>query len=120
MAACVAVVEDEPSVLELVRDVLAMEGHEPLGFNHPYQLQALTLHPDLFLVDIMLPDQTGIEVAQRLRDHGYADTPMLAMSASSSMLTAARRSGLFQDYLPKPFDVGQLLTAVDRQLAPPH
>ena len=116
MSRCVAVVEDEPAVLDVVREVLVMEGHEALGFNHPYQLRALTQHPDVFLVDIMLPDETGIEVAQRLREHGYAETPMLAMSASTTLLADARRSGLFQGFLDKPFDVVELVDLVDRYM----
>ena len=118
MATCIAVVEDEPHVLELVRDVLTMDGYDCLGFNHPYQLEKLAGHPDLFLVDIMLPERTGIEVAQQLRDNGYAQTPMLAMSASRAMVARARESGLFQDFLAKPFDVDQLLTVIERHVKP--
>src|SRR4051794_20069515 len=91
----VAVVEDDPNILFVVRDVLAMEGVESIGFNRPFNPEDLTLQPDLFLVDLMLPGTSGIDLARDLRHRGYAVTPMIAMSASGSMIERASESGLF-------------------------
>ena len=54
----------------------------------------------------------GIALAQRLRADGHPDTPMIAMSTSDRMLCRACHSGLFQDILPKPFDVDMLLDMI--------
>src|SRR5437868_3197274 len=119
MGPCVVVVEDEPDVLDVIRETLDMEGFEAIGFNHPYQVDALTVSPDLFLLDIMLPKRSGIEVAERLRTAGHTETPMVAMSASRVMLSLAEATGLFQAFLNKPFDLEQLIGVLQHTLASP-
>lgn len=117
---CIAVVEDETPVLELLRDVLESEGFSVLPFDHPDLLERhleSDLRPDLFLIDIMLPGSTGIELAGILRQRGFAHTPMVAMSASKAMTAFAARSGLFRETLYKPFDLFDLLTCVNRNIA---
>src|SRR2546421_7512014 len=109
MRPSIVVVEDEPDVLDVIRETLELEGFEAIGFNHPYLLDTLRAEPDLFLLDIMLPKQSGIEVAEQLRTARYFDTPMVAMSASRVMLDLAVATGLFQATLSKPFDLDQLI-----------
>ena len=58
---CIVVVEDDPHILDLVRDALELEGIDPVGFNRPFAIDTVTLHPALFLFDLMLPEQTGIQ-----------------------------------------------------------
>jgi CheY-like chemotaxis protein len=65
----------------------------------------------------MLAGTTGIDLAGRLRSDGLAQAPMIAMSASRAMLGKARASGLFDDFLPKPFDLDQLERIIARNLA---
>ena len=113
----VVVVEDDPLILTLVHDALEMEGFEPIGFNHPFKIETLTVDPALFLFDLMLPDQTGIELAERLREDGYAEAPMIAMSASPVMIEHARQTDLFEAVLTKPFDLDQLLQTVEQLAA---
>jgi CheY-like chemotaxis protein len=115
----VVVVDDEPDVLDLVCEVLELRGYTLVCLEQPPQpdaVRAQVTDPSLFLIDIMLPGTTGIEVARGLRDHGYVYTPMVAMSASRGHLRAARESGLFQDILSKPFDVHRLVEVVERQV----
>lgn len=110
---CIVVVEDDPYILDLVRDALEMEGFEPVGFNRPFAVDTLTVRPALFLFDLMLPGQSGIELAQTLSDGEYLGAPKIAMSASAVMLERARQSGLFAAFLRKPFDLDVLLTTVE-------
>lgn len=111
----VAVIDDEPELLGLVGEILASEGFSVQAFTHPASVAPLMhreARPDLFLVDIMLPRITGIDLASLLNENGFARTPKIAMSASPERLEEARRSGLFQLTLEKPFDVRELLTVV--------
>lgn len=112
----IVVIEDERDVLRLLCDVLESDGFEVIGVGRPDQVQrvAQTAHPDVFLLDLMLPGMSGIELARRLRELGYLQEPMIAMSASPRMLNAAHRSGLFQETLAKPFDLSTLLDTVER------
>jgi CheY-like chemotaxis protein len=115
---CIVVVEDEPEVLAVLRDLLELEDFKVVGFARPdLALSVLgTVTPDLFLIDIMLPGMSGIELAERLRAGGYSHTPMIAMSASGLMSRFAAESGYFQEAIDKPFDVDALLKCVERYL----
>lgn len=112
----VVVIEDEPDVLELLCDLLRSTGYVAVGVADPRRLPELLgeLRPDLFLVDLMLPGSSGIEVAQDLRRRGFTQTPMIAISASRLMRRTADDSALFQATLPKPFDVEAILDTIER------
>ena len=113
---CIVIVEDEPDILDMVTDVLELEGFDVIAFNRPFDPSTLRIDPDLFVVDLMLPGQSGIELAKRLRWQGFRSVPMIAMSASSKMLRAAEQSGLFQALLAKPFDLLRLLQMIETHL----
>jgi two-component system OmpR family response regulator len=93
----IVVVDDEPDLLETLCLALELEGFCVLCLDHPAKVApSLEQHtPSLFLVDIMLPSMSGIELAQQLRAAGYTQTPMLALSASSVMVSLAQKSGVF-------------------------
>jgi DNA-binding response OmpR family regulator len=101
--------------------VLGDEGFPVLCLDRPQEREHLLAAgtPSVFLIDIMLPGKSGIEVAQELRDDGFSRTPMIAMSASKLMIQVAQGTGLFQATLPKPFDLDELCGAIDRLLAYP-
>lgn len=115
----ILVIEDERDILDMLRELLEEEGHHVVCVNHPRQLTPINeeYRPDLLFVDLMLPDLSGIELARRLREDGFPDTPMVAMSASPDMLRSAVRSNLFQETLPKPFDIERLLSYAERYAA---
>lgn len=114
----IVVIDDERDLLALVHDVLAEEGFSVLAVDTPDRALGMTrrVRPDVCLIDLMLPGIDGIQLARRLRDQGLSGTPMIAMSASSSMLSMAERSQLFDDTLPKPFELDTLLECVERYL----
>lgn len=111
---CVVVVEDDVSILELLRELLTGEGLQVITLVHPGLMAKLDRERqiDVFLIDMMLPGETGLDLATRLRVGRFAGTPMIALSASQTLLHAARASGLFQDAVAKPFDVLQLLDTI--------
>lgn len=116
---CIVVVDDEPELRDLVSSVLEDEGYEVLSFAHPLPVTTLNRtdeHPDLFIIDIMLPDMNGIALAARLKDEGFFATPKIAMSASRDMLHVAEESNLFDATVSKPFDLDDLLGAVESHL----
>lgn len=110
------VIDDEPAVLELVCDVLELEGFSVLCLDRPVDPEELwqATSPALFLIDIMLPGTNGIDVARGLRSIDFEDTPMIAMSASMTMVRSAQASGLFAAAIPKPFDLDEMVTLVRR------
>lgn len=114
----IVVIDDEHDVLDVLCDVLELEGFSPICVAHPAELRNLdpTVEPELFLIDLMLPGISGIELAQQLRAGRFATTPMIAMSASNLMLDTARNMSVFQDTLAKPFDLQVVIDAVERHV----
>lgn len=116
----VAVIEDEPHLLEMVEELLEDGGYTMLAIIDPENALDILehAHPDLLLVDIMLQGKSGIDIVRELRADSYANTPMIGMSASPSMASFARQTGLFQDIVEKPFDIDLLLNTIDRYVHP--
>jgi CheY-like chemotaxis protein len=112
----VVVVDDEPSILESLCDLLEFAGFRVLCLADPDQVAALSpaAHPSVFLIDVMLPGTSGVELARSLRANGFTQTPMVAMSASERMLQMADSSRLFQETISKPFDLDLVLQVVER------
>lgn len=110
---CIVVVEDESSVLELVRDVLRLEDYRVVGVCDPKLVFEMlhSLHPDLFLIDIMLPGTSGIELAEALREAGET-APIVTMSASKLMSKVASQSPAVDESIDKAFDVMALLYSI--------
>jgi DNA-binding response OmpR family regulator len=107
----VVVVEDDEEIRELLRDVLRLNGIVPISVRRPDHVLDTASYewPDAFLIDIMLPGKSGLEVAQELRANGFGDIPMIGLSASPIMRDVADDSGLFACTLLKPFDFDELM-----------
>ncbi|HZU13256.1 MAG TPA: response regulator [Chloroflexota bacterium] len=117
----ILVLEDEPEVNALLRDVLTVEGYDVVCLSHPSQVASALLitNPDLFLIDLMLPGSNGTEVARDLRMSRFAGVPIIAVSASVLQCHMAERCGVFDETIRKPFDVDELIDSIKRCLAAP-
>jgi CheY-like chemotaxis protein len=115
----VVVLDDEEGVLNMLCDFLEMEGFRATCLNHPRQIECLKPdhHPCLFLIDMMLPGTNGLEVAAKLRQGDFGNTPMIAMSASTIMVHSAKFADVFEETISKPFDLSALRKAVERYAA---
>ncbi len=113
----VLVVDDDPGIRFYLHDLLdRMDGIEVAeAADGPAGLQAARdFHPDLVLLDLMMPGMTGIEVCQRLRaEEGTRDVPVIVLSAAtdSEHMLAAIDSGA-EDFLPKPVSSTELRAKV--------
>ena len=125
MSATVLVVEDEPSIQELIAASLQRAGHVVLRADSAEDAGRLvgeTL-PDVVLLDWMLPGMSGIQYARRLRsEERTQDLPIIMLTARSEEhdKVAGLEAGA-DDYLTKPFSPRELLArikAVLRRRAP--
>jgi len=106
----VLVVEDDDGVRESLRRALTLGGWEVLSAEGGQDglFRARNEHPDVIVLDIGMPDIDGLEVCGALRRDGNR-TPILMLTAREAV--SDRIAGLdagADDYLPKPFDVGEL------------
>jgi len=125
MAATILVVEDEPAIQELIAYNLKQAGHQPLRADNAEQAMNLVQNalPDLVLLDWMLPGQSGIDFARRLRaDKRTRTVPIIMLTARSD--EQDKLTGLdsgADDYITKPFSPRELnarIKAVLRRRAP--
>jgi two-component system KDP operon response regulator KdpE len=122
MPAPVAVIiEDEPQIRRFVRAALEAEGwqvHEADGLQRGL-VEAGTRKPDLLVLDLGLPDGDGADLIRDVR--GWSAVPIIVLSARSdeSDKIAALDAGA-DDYLTKPFGVGELLARVRANLRRPR
>jgi PAS domain S-box-containing protein len=112
-------VEDNPVNLLLVREVLALRPqvtlHEAVDGTTGIAA-ALQHRPQVLLLDLQLPDMSGLDVMRRLRtEAALADSVFVALSANAmpDQIAAARAAG-FDDYWTKPIDFAHFLAAIDR------
>jgi two-component system KDP operon response regulator KdpE len=109
----VLVVEDEPEIRRFVRRALAaedMQVHEAATLERGL-IEAGNRRPDLVIVDLGLPDGDGIDLVRDLRT--WTQVPVLILSArgEEERKVAALDAGA-DDYLTKPFNVGEMLARV--------
>jgi DNA-binding response OmpR family regulator len=110
----ILLVEDDPDVQSAVERVLSGAGYAvqsaPDGASG-LEL-ALSHRPDLVLVDVGLPDRDGVSVTRELRERGFR-SPILMLTARGTV--SDKVTGLeagADDYLPKPFDLSELIARV--------
>jgi two-component system alkaline phosphatase synthesis response regulator PhoP len=115
MRTTIAIIEDDRDILELLFEVFEAEGFRVIAFSTPdvARISGIVPSSTLFLIDLMLPGINGVELASRLREAIFHDSPMIAMSASRLMLEVAAGSGLFEGTVAKPFNLSTLLQAVE-------
>ena len=118
----VLIVEDDPAILRGLGDNLRFESHDVLTAADGevgYQL-AREKRPDVIILDLMLPRMSGYEVCRKLRAEGIA-TPIIMLTARGE--EADRIVGLdigADDYMTKPFGIGELLARVRALLRRAH
>ena len=110
----VLVVDDEPSITDLVSMALRWEQFDVrVAGNGREALEAVeSFSPDLAVLDIIMPDIDGFEVAQRLRDQGV-QLPILFLSARDATEDKVRGLSLGgDDYMTKPFSIEELVARI--------
>ena len=109
----ILVVEDEPQIRHFLRTTLTAAGYRVVEAENGERgvLEAATHKPDLVMVDLGLPDIDGIDVVKRIR--AWSALPILILSARSAEAdkVAALDAGA-DDYVTKPFGVGELTARV--------
>jgi two-component system KDP operon response regulator KdpE len=109
-SATIIVIEDEAQIRRFLRTTLMSEGYQVVEAETGKQglAEAATRKPDLIILDLGLPDMDGVEVVKGIRAWSAVPVVILSARAQESDKIAALDAGA-DDYLVKPFGVGELL-----------
>jgi len=116
MSALIAIVDDEPDILELVSFHLKKNGFDVRGFADANGLYTFikSYRPDLVILDLMLPDADGIDICKYMKKKEHlASIPIIILSAKGE--EADKILGLelgADDYVTKPFSPRELVARV--------
>ncbi len=113
MITSILVVDDEPRYLRLVEANLMPEGYQVFLASDGNQAIDIVLkrHPDLILLDVMMPEPSGFEVLIRLREFSIIPVIMVTARGSESDRVKGLDLGA-DDYIVKPFSAVELLARV--------
>ncbi|MEP0546165.1 MAG: sigma-54 dependent transcriptional regulator [Rhodothermales bacterium] len=115
----ICVVDDDPKIGDLFATVLRRDGYDASSFVSPVaMLETIDSDgpPDLILTDLMMPDMSGIDLLEALRERDLT-LPVIMMTAHSSVQTAveAMRLGAFH-YLQKPVNLEEMRALLHKAL----
>ncbi|MCB0826497.1 MAG: response regulator transcription factor [Armatimonadetes bacterium] len=108
----ILVVDDEPTILETVERKLRREGYSVFTAGSAEEAMRLyrLVKPDLLLLDVMLPQRSGMELAQAIRRE--SQVPIIFMTAKSAEEDRLQGLELGDDYVTKPFSLAELAARV--------
>ncbi|MBO9675675.1 MAG: response regulator [Sphingobacteriaceae bacterium] len=119
MKKCIYVVEDNPSIREIIEFLLIEELYEVKTCStiSEFWFQMSKHLPDMVILDIMLPDGSGLDICNRLKQNIKTyDIPVMMMSANNH-LNAVKAKCEAEDFINKPFDLNDFASRIEKYLA---
>jgi DNA-binding response OmpR family regulator len=112
-------VEDEPEMIDLIRLILARKGYNVQGAAGGVEGIRLVkeIHPDLVLLDLMMPDMDGWEVYQQMKaEASLRDIPVIVVTAKAQNIdkVLGLHIAKVDDYIAKPFSPQELMDSVEK------
>lgn len=115
------IVDDDLQTSGLMERVIQMYNHQTLIVNDSRQAMemAQTFHPDLFILDLMMPEIDGFKLSAIIRaDTTFSHTPVIVVSAMEDKEAKAKAFSIgVSEYLTKPFNIMELGEKLDALLA---
>lgn len=115
--ACILVVDDRHEITDFISEILLDEGYTVVTAHDAEQTVEIitTARPDLLLLDVLMPQISGLDVLHQLHRQ-YPDLPIILMSASRLDETLLIEAGATA-FLAKPFDMYDLLQLIETHLS---
>jgi two-component system nitrogen regulation response regulator GlnG len=120
--ATILIADDDRAIRTVLNQALGRLGYDVRTTGHAATLWSWVADGlgDLVITDVVMPDENGLDLVPRIRKL-RPELRVIVMSAQNTLLTAVKATerGAFE-YLPKPFDLKELVNVVERALAPPR
>jgi len=115
--ACIMAVDDEPTILRVLKRILEPEGYEVILASDGSSALALLdeRKPDLVILDIMMPGLDGFQVLDSIRERFDVPVIMLTARSDQESLVTTLKTGA-DDYIRKPFSATVLLARITAKL----
>lgn len=112
------VVEDDQDIRQIIELILTEEGYKVKAFANVSAFHAGMKEgiPDLYLLDVMLPDGNGMDLCEEIRTTtAIKDIPIIMMSAHAQA-DLVLKQGFVNDFITKPFDLNDILFRIQKQI----
>ncbi|RCH54739.1 response regulator [Mucilaginibacter hurinus] len=111
----ILVIEDNDDILEIITMVLESQGHDVRGGQNGKMInEAETFKPNLILMDNHLPDGSGADFCLKIKENDKTrNIPVVLISANIDLATLSSSSRA-DGFLPKPFDLDELVKLVNK------
>jgi DNA-binding response OmpR family regulator len=121
MSKKILVVDDEPDILFTIGQMLEISGFEIIKANSGDEaiktLKDLHANPDLILLDIMMPEISGWDVAAKIKENPeWKDIPIVFLTAKGDTMSIGMGGLAADDYIVKPFDIKDLKARINKIL----
>lgn len=116
MQSKILIVDDEPDIVGLLQDYFEINNYQVMTAENGVEaMNKVEKQPDLIILDINMPDMSGLEVCQKIR--GFVACPILFLTAKvedSDKINGFQAGG--DDYIEKPFSIDELGARVEAHL----
>ena len=117
----IMVVDDEPDILFTVGQMLELSGYEIImaknGEEAIRNLSESEINPDLIILDIMMPEISGWDVAAKIKENpSWKNIPIIFLTAKGDTMSIGMGGLAAEDYIVKPFNIEDLKNRVDNIL----
>lgn len=111
----ILIVDDNKDILQLVQQVLQVEGHEVIVAKDGFEAvqREATTEPDVVVCDINLPGITGWEVCKRIKARRNVPLMLLTVHAEQDDIDRSVQSGA-DDHMIKPFDLNEFVERIEK------
>jgi len=121
MSKTIMVVDDEPDILISIGQMLEISGYSVIkacdGKECLQKLNELNTIPDLIILDIMMPEISGWDVAAKIKENPKWDKiPIVFLTAKGDTMSIGMGEMASEDYIVKPFDINNLISRIQNIL----
>jgi DNA-binding response OmpR family regulator len=115
----ILIIDDDPDVLILLQMILKKNGYQVATAVQEHQVynSVATVKPDLIMLDVLLSGADGREICRKLKNSAFGTVPIIMISAHPGAPKNMSEYGA-DDFLAKPFQEKDLLSKIEKHLAP--